>query len=296
MDNVTGSSVAADGDLTFQQSAKDRHGSLRKPLIHVNRPWPMPFEIVDFDADTTDPLAAEMALLSLAETGRCVAHLWQAPVSLVVPRSYRRYAALETARAEFARRGCPVYLRMSGGGLVPQGPGILNLSLAYRLQGNASEHSEAVYRHLCEILREALGTFGLQTHWQAVEGSFCDGRFNLAWGAPGEAQKIAGTAQYWRRMRSDAHGAQAPLHAVLAHAVLLVSADPEEINERANAFEDAIESGKRYEAGRVVSVQQALSRAGLASPDGLIDRVMSALRASVMTMPPVADSTGRSFR
>lgn len=245
----------------------------------------MPFDIVDFNADTTDPLAAEMALLSLAETGRCVAHLWQAPLSLVVPRSYRRYPALESARAEFAQRGCPVFLRMSGGGLVPQGPGILNLSLAYRVRGTVGEHSEAVYRHLCEILRGALGTFGVQTHWQAVEGSFCDGRFNLAWGEPGEAQKIAGTAQYWRSVKLDARESQTPLHAVLAHAVLLVSADPEEINERANAFEDAIGSGKRYEAGRVVSVQQALSRTGLPSPDGLFESVMSALRESVMAAP-----------
>jgi lipoate-protein ligase A len=250
----------------------------------------MPFDIIDLDADTTDPLAAESALLSLAETGRCVAHLWQAPRSLVVPRSYRRFADLERARAEFARRGCPVFLRMSGGGLVPQGAGILNLSLAYRVRGTAGEHAEAVYRHLCEILREALGTFGLQTHWAAVEGSFCDGRFNLAWGAQGEAQKIAGTAQYWRRVRSDASGSQAPLHAVLAHAVLLVSADLEEINQRANAFEDAIGSGKRYEAGRLVGVKQALSAAGLATPDGLIELVMSALRASVMATPPPVDN------
>lgn len=250
----------------------------------------MPFDIVDFDADAADPLAAEATLLSLAETGRCVAHLWQAPLSLVVPRSYRRFADLERARDEFARRGCPVFLRMSGGGLVPQGPGILNLSLAYRVRGAVGDHSVAVYRHLCEILREALGAFGLQTHWQAVEGSFCDGRFNLAWGAPGEAQKIAGTAQYWRGVRPDASGSPASLHAVLAHAVLLVSADPEEINQRANAFEDAIGSGKRYDAGRVVSVQQALSRTGLASPDRLVESVMSALRASVMAAPPPVDN------
>lgn len=246
----------------------------------------MPFDIVDFDAGTTDPLAAETELLSLAERGRCVAHLWQAPLSLVVPRSYRRFEALESARAEFARRGCPVFFRMSGGGLVPQGPGILNLSVAYRVRGTVGTHSEAVYRHLCEILRGALGTFGLQTHWQAVEGSFCDGRFNLAWGPPGDAKKLAATAQYWRAARPDAGGPHASLHAVLAHAVLLVSADPEEINQRANAFEDAIGSERHYQARRVISVQQALARTGLAPSDGLIESVMSALRASVMATPP----------
>ncbi|AFT90381.1 lipoate--protein ligase family protein [Paraburkholderia phenoliruptrix] len=242
----------------------------------------MPFHIVDVDADSSDPLAAEISLLSLAAAGKCVAHLWQAPMSLVVPRSYRRFATLESTRADFARRGCPVFLRMSGGGLVPQGPGIVNLSLAYPVRGTVGAFSDVVYRHLCEILSEALGTLGLETHWQAVEGSFCDGRFNLAWGPPGDARKIAGTAQYWRAVRSGARGTHAPMHAVLAHAVLLVSVDPEEINRRANAFEQAIESGRSYDAERVVSVQKALSGTGVAPSDGLIDSVVSALRARVL--------------
>lgn len=245
----------------------------------------MAFDWVEFDAGATDPLAAEATLLSLAEAGRCVAHPWQAPASLVVPRSYRRFDALERVRAEFAVRGCPVHLRLSGGGLVPQGPGILNLSLAYPVRGTAGALSEAVYRHLCGILRDALGALGLRTHWQAVDGSFCDGRFNLAWGPPGEACKIAGTAQYWRGVKSAGDGA-APLYAVLAHAVLLVDADPDEINARANAFEAAIGSGRCYDARRVVSVRQALSRSGTPPRDALMARVVSALRAQVLAAPP----------
>ncbi|GAB7536603.1 lipoate--protein ligase family protein [Burkholderia sp. 3C] len=248
----------------------------------------MPFEWIELDAGATDPLAAEAALLSRAEAGGCVAHLWQAPPSLVAPRSYRRFAALERARAEFAARGCPVHLRLSGGGLVPQGPGILNLSLAYPVRGTVGALSEAVYRHLCGILRDALGTFGLHTHWQAVDGSFCDGRFNLAWGPPDDARKIAGTAQYWRGVKSLG-GTDAPLYAVLAHAVLLVDADPDEINARANAFERAIDSGRRYDARRVVSVRQALNAEGAPPREKLMEDVMSALRTQVMAAPPPAD-------
>ncbi|GLU31397.1 hypothetical protein Busp01_12390 [Trinickia caryophylli] len=243
--------------------------------------------MVDFAAGTADPLAAENDLLSLAGSGRSVAHLWQAPVSLVVPRSYQRFAALERARAEFAQRGCPVFMRLSGGGLVPQGPGILNLSLAYPVRGTVGELSEGVYRHLCEILGNALGTLGLRTHCQAVEGSFCDGRFNLAWGPAGDARKIAGTAQFWRRMNAS-QASSAPLHVVLAHAVLLVTADPVEINQRANAFEEAIGSARRYLPGRVVSVQQALYGTGGAPADRLTERVASALRACVAEAAPPA--------
>lgn len=247
----------------------------------------MPFDLVDVDVDANDPLAAERELMALAATGRCVAHLWQAQRSLVVPRSYRRFAALERARADFAQRGCPVFVRMSGGGLVPQGPGILNLSLAYPVRGTLGDLSDAVYRHLCGILVQALGTLGLQTHWQAVDGSFCDGRFNLAWGPAGDARKMAGTAQHWHRLPTGTHTHSAPpVHAVLAHAVLLVSADTQEITQRANAFEAAIESGKRYLPERVVSVQQALHHSGAAPVDGLDERVLSALRSSVVATPP----------
>jgi lipoate-protein ligase A len=266
---------------------------------------PMPFELVDFEVGSTDPLAAEQELLSLAASGRCVAHLWQAPRSLVVPRSYRRFAALERVRAEFAARGCPVFMRMSGGGLVPQGPGILNLSLAYPLRGTVGELAEAVYRHLCEILGDALATLGLQTHWQAVEGSFCDGRFNLAWGPTHDARKIAGTAQYWRRVQAASDPAAAPLHVVLAHAVLLVSADPREINQRANDFEDALGSGRHYLSERVISMRDALAGSGGAAVRGpdehlghpaerldkhLDKRVEAALRACVSAAVPPPDA------
>lgn len=249
----------------------------------------MPFDLVDADVDTIDPLAAEQDLMALATTGRCVAHLWQAPRSLVVPRSYRRFVALERARAKFAQRGCPVFLRLSGGGLVPQGPGILNLSLAYPVHGTLGEMSEAVYQHLCSILTQALGTLGLHTHCQAVHGSFCDGRFNLAWGSAQNARKIAGTAQYWRRVAGHA---AAPLHVVLAHAVLLVSADTDEITRRANAFEEAIGSGRRYLSERVVSVQQALRHIDGAPVERLDAQVMAVLHDCVAaTASPANDQS-----
>ncbi|WP_454724500.1 MULTISPECIES: lipoyl protein ligase domain-containing protein [Cupriavidus] len=235
------------------------------------------------DPADPDPLHAEQAMLAQAAAGRWLAHLWQAPVSLVVPRSYLRHVQLETARNDFAARGCPVWLRLSGGGLVPQGPGILNLSLAYPVRGSAGTHAEGVYLHLCEVLAAALAELGLRTHWQAVDGSFCDGRFNLAWGPETDARKIAGTAQYWRRA---AGAADAALHVVLAHAVLLVTADPEEINRRANDFEAAIGSGRHYRADKVVSVAGALARSGQAVPEALEALTIDALRRALAANPP----------
>ncbi|CAG2155853.1 hypothetical protein LMG31506_05524 [Cupriavidus yeoncheonensis] len=245
----------------------------------------MPFAFIETDPAEGDPLQAELALLDLAAQGNQVAQLWEAPVSLVVPRSYLRYERFEAARASFGRDGCPVWLRMSGGGLVPQGPGILNLSLAYSVDGLPGALSEAVYLHLCEVVGQALRTLDVDTHWQAVDGSFCDGRFNLAWGPPGRARKIAGTAQYWRRAPAAAQAPDGQRHLVLAHAVLLVNADPLAITRRANDFEAEAGTGRHYDADKVVSVQQAI---GIADPDGarLMERVVEALRASVAATPP----------
>lgn len=251
----------------------------------------MPFEFVDAagiaQADA-DPLQDELALLELAAQGRQVAKLWEAPLSLVVPRTYLRHAALETARADFARQGCPVFLRMSGGGLVPQGPGILNLSLAYAVGRPPGALSDAVYLHLCEVIGKALQSLEVDTHWQAVAGSFCDGRYNLAWGPSDAARKIAGTAQYWRRAPAAMQSPDGQRHLVLAHAVLLVTADPGPINARANAFEAAIDSGRHYDAGKVVSVREARSAQGLDVDDdaALMAQVSAALQQTVARTPP----------
>jgi len=246
---------------------------------------PMPFALLDPDSLSGDPLDAEEALIARAASGDAVAHIWTAPVSLIVPRSYQRYPALADARAASAQRGCPVWMRLSGGGLVPQGPGILNLSLAYPVRAPMGALAEPVYLHLCAILADALNTLGVLTQYQAVEGSFCDGRFNLAWGPGNDARKIAGTAQYWRRVAQPASERDEPRYAVLAHAVLLVNADPIEINDRANAFEAAIGSGRRYEEMTVVTVAQALAYECFHVPADLQTRVRDAIARRVAQAP-----------
>ncbi len=117
---------------------------------------------------------------------RCKRKKCCAPASLIVPRSYKkkRYAPFADARAKFAC-GLSFMAASVGRGLVPQGPGILNLSLAYPVNATMGAHAESVYLHLCQLIADALKSLGVLAHWQVVEVSFCDGRFNLAWG-PGD--------------------------------------------------------------------------------------------------------------
>lgn len=240
----------------------------------------MHFCLIEPRGVATDPIAAELELLPLAT--RPVAQLWSTRQCLVVPRSYRQFAGYEAARADFGMRGCPVFERPSGGGLVPQGPGILNLSLAYPLPGPPGQWMEAVYLHLCRLLQQALQAFGIETHWQAVSGSFCDGRFNLASGTPDQARKIAGTAQYWRRLPASAEPGAAS-HAVLAHAVLLVEPELAAAHAWANGFEQAIGSGRRYDPARTVSVAELL---GDRTPANLTNRVSEVLAQAVRNAAP----------
>lgn len=203
-----------------------------------------PLEAID-----TDP---EMQWLDAALEGQAIAALWTGAPALVAPLSYRRHAQLEAACVASAARGWPVRLRRSGGGVVPQGPGILNITLAYPCAGAAGDMAEPVYAHLCRLIAKALARLGITAQARPVPGSFCDGRFNLAVSHQGSHRKIAGTAQYWRR----ASGRQA----VLAHALLLVDADPAYLSAQANQFEDALASDRHYAADALTSVAQCLQQ------------------------------------
>ncbi|MBX3603624.1 MAG: lipoate--protein ligase [Piscinibacter sp.] len=192
-----------------------------------------------------DPLADGIAaedewLVRCAELKRASAHLWRGTESLVVPRRYTAQPGWAAALAALPPGA--VQVRASGGGLVPQGPGLWNLSLIWPAPGATPTGTDAVYLALCDALGAAFARLGVEARAQPVEGSFCDGRFNLAVGG----RKLVGTAQAWKRV------AGVPL--VLAHAVLIVAADPQALTARANAFEALLGSGTRYRADALTSI------------------------------------------
>jgi len=185
-------------------------------------------------------------LAGCAASGRAAAHLWQGRPGLIVPRKVAAEAAWPVAAA---RHGA--LLRVSGGGTVPQGPGLWNLSLLWPVPSATPTDTEALYAALCAQLAEALARLGLQAVPQAVPGAFCDGRWNLAVGG----RKLVGTAQAWRRV------AGVPL--VLAQAMIVVCADPQAVTAQANAFELTLGSGRQYDAAAVTSVAQETGDPGI---------------------------------
>lgn len=200
------------------------------------------FPFVTIHADPlADGIAAEGEWLQrCAELRRAGAHLWRGPEGLVVPR---RYTALPGwAAACAALPPGHVQVRASGGGLVPQGAGLWNLSLVWPAPEATPTGTDAVYAGLCDALAAAFARLGVAASAQPVSGSFCDGRYNLAVAG----RKLVGTAQAWKRV--------AGVPVVLAHAVIVVTADPAAITARANAFEARLGSGVRYRAEVLTSV------------------------------------------
>lgn len=207
----------------------------------------------------------------MALSGESVAAVWTGFEGLVVPASYRKYENFDAVCANYQQRAFPVRVRKSGGGVVPQGQGIINLSLVYPVNGVPGDLSDAVYIHLGEILKRTLDTFNVPTTLAAVEGSFCDGRYNLTTTDSSRNRKIAGTAQYWKRGSKG--------YAVLAHALILVQADTELLSNQASAFEDQLHSGKVYDPGATVSVSELVLPANQADLTKVfIQRLFEVLR------------------
>jgi hypothetical protein len=192
------------------------------------------------------------------------AAVWQAEQGLVVPRTYQHHENFLPACKEFAQAGWPVTVRQSGGGIVPQGPGILNLSIAYGVRGRPLDHSNAAYELICVLIQNALKEHGIPSRMQAVEGSFCDGRYNLAVGPADDSKKVAGTAQVWRRIRNENAQPEmkerlSDVQVVLVHALILAQVDIHAVTRQANRFELAVGSGRRYDAHRTMSLHHCLA-------------------------------------
>jgi len=154
-----------------------------------------------------DGIAREMALLQLEQPA---ALLWSsATPTLVLPAALMRSPHVQEAAAQAERAGFPVVTRRSGGGIVPQGPGTLNLALV--LPAPPGFQLEDGYRLICNSLAEALTRFDIRSTTGECARSFCDGTWNVLV----EGRKLAGTAQRWRSSGSG------PI--VLAHAAILVT-------------------------------------------------------------------------
>ena len=142
-----------------------------------------------------------------AEKEPATLRIWRTTKSIAVPRHFSLNDRFPIAERYLKNGDWPVVLRSSGGSAMPQGPGIVNISMIF--PHDRSMSIDAVFQMLTDPLIDFCDYLGFSASVGAVPGSFCDGSYNLVV----NQQKLAGTAQ--RRKK----------HAVLAHAALQVELD-----------------------------------------------------------------------
>lgn len=164
--------------------------------------------------------ALEAKLLEQVSSGQSSFEIaiWQTERCLVVPQAFTRNALFNQAAESSRNSGWPVFVRCTGGDVTPQGPGILNVTLVYRVSANRTPSIDQHYRLLCQPIFEHLRVNGHTPEFSAIDHSFCDGAHNLSV----NGRKMVGAAQRWRSIR-DGSG----LKMVFAHALVLVDADLE---------------------------------------------------------------------
>jgi len=159
-------------------------------------------------ADASEGLGYEAELFSSAEPR---IGLWAAAErSLVCPRAYSVRDGFEAACSKSGMIGWKVHQRPTGGGTVPQGPGVDNLAMAFNAPSGFT--IDDGYRLVTDVIKQGLRPNGEKLEAGNTPDSFCDGAWNLAV----EGQKIVGTAQRWRPVRGGRPR-------VLVHALILTT-------------------------------------------------------------------------
>jgi lipoate-protein ligase A len=204
------------------------------PALKFDQPWQLirPEPIRDPEASIRyDEILLQR--VGRGEIGPCIC-IKVEPHCLIVTRREARMTNFAQACTTLASQGWPVVVRCSGGSCVPQGPGMLNLSLIHpRLKSWTLEDG---YLLLCELFSRLLTSYGIEAESGEVTGSFCDGRYNLQSGG----KKLVGTAQRWT-------GGNREQAAVLAHACLLVDLDLPEATDKINQLYRLCSNPQRFD-------------------------------------------------
>ncbi|NBA97746.1 lipoate--protein ligase family protein [Pseudomonas sp. R5(2019)] len=191
--------------------------------------------------------------------------------ALVMPRRMSRLADFEEACGELAISGWPVLLRETGGEPVPQSPAVLNLALVYAAPRSEGDHGriEAAYERLCQPLCGLLSEWGGEAGVGAIEGAFCDGRYNVNL----NGRKLVGTAQRWRQ----GMGSKRPV--VLVHGALLLDNERESMVFAVNQFNEICNLEQRCRAESHIALHEVFPQAPL------IEHLLQVYRETLDAIP-----------
>lgn len=216
----------------------------RFPALQFDRPWQLlrptlisdPKASIRFDEDLLQQVIRGEVGPSLCIKAE--------PQCLVVTKRESRMDNFAQASAALAAEGWPVVVRCSGGSCVPQGPGILNLSVIHPRPEKWGLKNG--YLLLCDLLGQLLSNYGIAAEYGEVPDSFCDGRYNLQT----RGKKLVGTAQRWA-------GGYRKQAAVLAHACLLVDLDLEVATGKINRLYQLCNNHQQFDPKACTSLRDA---------------------------------------
>ncbi len=238
------------------------------PALKLKQPWQLLRPELIGDPETSIRFDENLLRqVGRGEIGPCLC-IKTEPRCLVVTRREARMKNFAQASATLGAEGWPVVVRSSGGSCVPQGPGMLNLSVIHpSIKGWTLEDG---YLLLCELLGQLLASYGIEAETGEVPGSFCDGRFNLQIGG----KKLVGTAQRWT-------GGNREQAAVLAHACLLVDLDLPEVTARINQLYSLCDNPQQFDPAACTTLRNTLPPPQLCS-DELVARIEKRLAAQLI--------------
>lgn len=161
----------------------------------------------------------------------------------------------ENAKNALLQLGIDVVVRQTGGTAVPQGQGVLHVSMILpRTQQAVS--TDAYYRILCDPLLEWLATAQLYGVTGELPGSYCDGSYNILVGG----KKLVGTAQAWRGGLAGMASRQPGY--ILAHACLVVDTDLKKSVAAMNTFYRIAGDAYRVQLETATTLKECLASIG----------------------------------
>jgi len=165
--------------------------------------------------------------------------MWSANQCLVVPLKLSHHPDFAMAAQASAASGWPVHVRQTGGGVTPQGPGIINISLALANKTDSRLSITKSYQLLCNPMIAELKQLGVCAYCASVPEAFCDGDYNTVV----DGKKMVGTAQRHSRTKG-----KITHQAVFAHALILYKTDFEEITKQVNRLYSLMGLEQRFES------------------------------------------------
>jgi len=197
------------------------------PTPAANSDWSVPRT---HGRPLADAYAWESARLSAMREGKASPtwYGWVPQRSLSISRSEARRIGLDRLTHSEPPITEHVAIRPTGGTVVPQGPGTLNLTLFT----HHAKHPgiRPFYDRLCAALQQGFATIGIPTAIGPCAGSFCDGDYNLLH----EGKKLVGTAQRWATGPTNPDGSGSTLGQ--HHCVVMTGGDPVTLCARTDAL------------------------------------------------------------